>query len=250
MVPGATRGADDGTGRYWDVGIPSMWVYTPQGDPPAGGRVALIACCGGGYTHLTRLVGADGAVDAFLPRDAVVISLRYRTTPPSASVDDDALADVQRAVRIVRANAEQWGVHPHKIGVFGWSAGGNLALNLASHFDSGDPDHADPIERQSCRPDFVAMLSPWPSRPARTIEQYPIGPDAPPALIASAEDDRTAPASFARAIGAAYRQAGVAHDLWVVDSGGHGAFTINAPGEGGRWVERFWPWLREIGIRE
>jgi acetyl esterase/lipase len=249
VLPGATPGSDDGTGRYWNVGIPSLWVYSPESPPPEGGRIALIVCCGGGYSHLTRLVGADGAVEAFLPKGVVLVALRYRTTPPSESVETDALADGQRAIRLVRANAEKWGIHPHKIGVFGWSAGAHLTLNVASHFDEGNANAPDPIDRVSSRPDFVAMLSPWPSRPARPISDYPIGPDAPPAFIASAEDDTTAPVTFARSIATAYQKAGVEHQLFVTESGGHGAFTIGAPGEGGKWIERFWPWLERVAAQ-
>ena len=211
-------------------------------------RIAIIACPGGGYTHLTRLAGADGAVKTFLPRDVVIVALKYRTTPPSEHVDADALADGQRAVRLVRAHAQEWGIDPEKIGMLGWSAGANLALNVATHFDSGIAGSSDNIDRQSCRPDFVVLLSPWPNK--HPIGDFPVGEHAPPAFIGSAKDDKTAPSSFAQGIADAYKKAGAKAHLDIVESGGHGAFTINAPGEGGKWVGRFWPWLAEIGIRK
>lgn len=244
MVAGATPGADDGTGRYRNVGIPGLLVYLPATPPPANGRLALIVCPGGGYTHLTRLVGGDGSVDAFAPKGVAVIVLKYRTQPPSASVDADALADGRRAVEFVRNHAKEWGIDPHRIGMLGWSAGANLALNLASHFDGGDAAAADPVERESSRPDFVVLLSPWPSR--HTVADYPIAKDAPPAFIASAKDDKTAPVTFAEAVGASYTKAGAKASLWIVDTGGHGAFTIGAPGDGGKWIARFWAWLPGI----
>jgi endo-1,4-beta-xylanase len=246
MVAGATPGTDDGTGRYWRVGVPGLLLYLPEGPAPEGGRMALIACCGGGYTHLTRLVGADGAVAAFLPRNVAIISLKYRTSPPSADLASDALADGERAVRFVREHAREWGIAPDKIGMVGWSAGANLALNVASHFDAGVPDAADPVQRRSSRPDFVVLLSPWPA--GRTIADYPIRREAPAAFIGSAEDDKTAPADFARAIGKAYQDAGAASHLWIVPTGGHGAFTIDAPGEGGKWIARLMPWLESQGL--
>lgn len=244
-VAGATPGADDGTGRYRNVGIPGILLYQPDTPAPASGRPAVIACPGGGYTHLTRLVGADGAVAALLPEGMVVVSLKYRTTPPSTDVEVDALADGKRAVRLVRQHALEWGIDPHRIGMVGWSAGANLVLNVACHADAGLSISTDPVERQSSRPDFVIMLSPWPAK--RSSADYPISTSAPPAFIASAEDDKTAPAGFARAIGDAYRDAGVPVHLWVVPTGGHGAFTINAPGEGGAWIARFLPWLASLG---
>lgn len=242
-VAGATPGADDGTGRYRNVGIPGLLVYLPAQAAPTEGRMALIACPGGGYTHLTRLEGADGAVAAFNPLNVVVISLKYRTRPPSTQVDADALEDGKRAVRLVRAHARDWGIDPRCIGMVGWSAGANLVLNVASHFDAGRPEAKDPVDRLSSRPDFVVMLSPWPSQ--KTAADYPISKEAPPAFIASARDDKTAPTAFAQGVADNYKSSGARHQLWVVDSGGHGAFTIHAPGEGGKWIERFLPWVEK-----
>lgn len=248
MAPGAGPGADDGTGRFRNVGIPSLYVYLPPGAAVGQHRIAIIACPGGGYTHETRLLGADGAVKTFVPRGVVVISLKYRLQPPSTDVEADALADGKRAVRLVRAYAKDWGIDPHKVGVLGWSAGANLGLNLATHFDGGKAGAADPVDRLSSRPDFVALLSPWPHNHA--LNAYPIPKDAPPAFIGSALDDRTAPVTFAEGIADNYRKVGVPVDLMLVATGGHGAYTIDTPGPGGKWVDRFWPWLATIGIRK
>ena len=245
VVEGATPGADDGTGRWRNVGIPGVFVYLPDTPPPEGGRMAIIACPGGGYTHLTRLAGADGAVKAFLPRNVAIIALKSRVRPPSPDVESDARADGQRAVRLVRHHAAEWGINPRRVGMVGWSAGANLALNVASRHDAGAPDAVDPVEHQSSRPDFVILLSPWPNK--KDASAYPIPADAPPAFIASAEDDKTAPPDFARGIAANYALVAAPHQLWVVQAGGHGAFTIGAPGEGGAWIDRFLPWLDQLG---
>lgn len=247
MIEGSTPGADDGTGRWRNVAKPGVLVYQPDTPAPDGGRIAIIACPGGGYSHLTRLAGADGAVAAFLPKNVVIISLKYRTRPPSLSVEEDAANDGRRAIRLVRHHAQEWGINPRKIGMLGWSAGANLCLNVASRFDSGEATAVDPIDRLDSRPDFVIMLSPWPHD--KTPADYPISKDAPPAFIGSAEDDKTAPPAFARGIASSYQNAGANHHLWVVKIGGHGAFTINAPGEGGQWIDRLWPWLEEVRIR-
>ncbi|MES2921789.1 MAG: alpha/beta hydrolase [Verrucomicrobiota bacterium] len=244
MVAGATPGADDGTGRVRNVGIPGMLVYLPATPAPPQGRTALIVCPGGGYTHLTRLIGADGAVNAFIPKGFVVISLKYRTRPPSTTVDADALEDGKRAVQIIRSHAKEWGIDPRRIGMLGWSAGANLALNVASQFKPGDAAASDKVGRESSRPDFVVLLSPWPSK--RTIADYPIQANAPPAFIASAKDDKTAPVAFAEGIAESYQKAGAKASLWTPETGGHGAFTIDAPGEGGKWIDRFEPWLQEL----
>jgi hypothetical protein len=75
---------DDGT-RVWNVSVPAMLVYLPpQGDDHAAPRMAIVHCPAGGYTHLTRLAGADGFVDEFVPRGVAVIALKYRLRPASS----------------------------------------------------------------------------------------------------------------------------------------------------------------------
>ena len=241
--PGVER--DDGTGRIWNVSVPGMLVYLPE-QKGAEKHMVIVFCPGGSYTHLTRLVGADGFVETFLPRGVAVVSLKYRLKPASLSgdVERDARVDAMRAIRILRARAEEWHLDAHRIGLAGASAGGNATLNVASGFDRGDAGAADAVDRESGRPDFVCMLSPWPD--GKAVSAYPIGRDAPPAFIASARDDRTAPTTFAEGIAKAYEKAGVACRLWQVDTGGHGAFTIGGTGEGARWVEKFWPWAEGI----
>ena len=248
LVEGAKPERDDPTGRIWNVSVPSMLVYLPARDQQFGHRTAIIACPGGGYSHLTRLVGADGAVNTFLPHGIVVIALKYRLSPPSAHVEADALADAKRAVRLVRAHAAEWGIDPHRVGLLGWSAGANLGLNLATRFDNGDPKSADPVERESSRPDFVALLSPWPHK--HKAADYPVPKGAPPAFIGSALDDHTAPVNFARAVAANFEKAGATVHLSVVDHGGHGAYTIGAADDGGTWPARFLPWLEKLGLFE
>lgn len=247
-TPGQIEGAppewDDGTGRIRGTSEPGMLVYLP----PEGKRngVAIIACPGGGYEHLTKLVGADGMVETYVPQGVAIISLKYRLKPPSTDVAADALADGRRAVKLVRAHAREWGIDPHKVGMVGWSAGGNLLLNLISHPEAADDGKAaDPVESQSSRPDFAGLMSPWPN--ALPITAYPIPTDAPPAFIGNAEDDHTAPVAFARAIGEAYKTAGAKVEMDIVPTGGHGAFEIGS-GTAKDWPDKFTPWLKQVGI--
>jgi endo-1,4-beta-xylanase len=265
MVPGAGPGVpiNDET-RMTKVGIPGMWIHQPEGEKK--GRMAMIVCPGGAYARLANYKVGNGTVPAFLPKDVVVIVLKYRTVPPSRpvpgpkpegevkgrpkpplrNVEMDALDDAKRAVRLVRHHAEEWGIDPAKIGMIGWSAGANLTLNLASHYDLGDPAAADPVDRQSCRPDFVALLCPWPSK--STIENYPIAAKAPPAFVASARDDQSAPTTFAEAIAAQYKAAGVPVQLWQIEQGGHRAFSYGSVGEGMQWPKHLWDWMVEMKI--
>ncbi|MGN6368561.1 MAG: alpha/beta hydrolase [Phycisphaerae bacterium] len=238
--PGAER--DDGE-RVWNVSVPGMLVYLPE-QKGSEKHMAIVFCPGGGYTHLTRLEGADGFARTFLPKGVAVVSLKYRLKPASTDVERDARDDAMQAIRIVRAHAEEWHIDPQRIGLAGASAGANATLKVASESDRGNAAASDPVDRESGRPDFVCMLSPWPDKHA--LSDYPIGKGAPPAFIASARDDRTAPTTFAEGIAAAYEKAGVPHRFWQIDTGGHGAFTIGGTGEGAHWVEQFWPWVQGV----
>jgi dienelactone hydrolase len=224
------------------TGIPSMIVHKPDG----GGknRPAVILCPGGGYRVLAATETGNGTLAPFLNDGFVVIVLKYRTVPNTKEAAEHALLDVKRAVRLTRHHSKEWGIDPSKIGVIGWSAGANLALNLSSHFDTGDSSAADPIETQSSRPDFVAMLCPWPA--ARTIADYPLPANPPPAFIASAKDDTTAPTRFAEEIGAAWTAGSAPSRLWIIEAGGHRAFSYDSKGEGSQWRKHFMEWFRAL----
>jgi endo-1,4-beta-xylanase len=235
--------------RVWEVNVPGALVYLPSKEKlAASGGTCIIECMGGAYTHLTRLVGADNTVAPFTARGIAVVSLKYRVRTPATDVEPDAVLDGRRAIRLARAHAAKWGINPDKIGMLGWSAGGNLILSLATHLDNGgagDPAARDPVERESCRPNFVVMLSPWPN--AKKIDAYQAAKDAPPAFIGSARDDRTAPFAFAQDIQATWQKAGVPVELMAVDTGGHGAFELGT-GTAGDWTQKVFPWLEKGGF--
>lgn len=245
QLPGASRGVEstnDGISRVRNVGIPTLILHRPLSLQKK--NKAVILCPGGGYRVLASVSTGNGVLEPFLKDGYAVLVLKYRTVPNPKEAEAAALKDAKRAVRLVREHAGEWGIDPHAIGMVGWSAGANLTLNLASHADNGNPQASDPIERQSCRPDFVAMLCPWPA--GNTLDQYPISAVSPPAFIASARDDKVAPTRFAAGIAERYRKAGVECDLWIIDKGGHRAFSFDSKGEGSHWRARFVDWLGSI----
>jgi acetyl esterase/lipase len=189
----------------------------------------------------------ENVVGLLHDKGIAVFGLKYRTRYGANDVVADALADGKRAVRIVRRRAAEWSVDPNRIGVQGYSAGANLALNLAGRFDGGNSDAVDPIDRISCRPDFCVMMCLWPNR--RTIADFPLRKDSPPTFFAHAEDDRTAPISFARKVDEKLRSLGVPREMFVVESGGHGAFHCGmVDGPGAAWPEALLPWLAKIDM--
>ncbi len=230
-------------GSASQVSHPEISVYLRERKAPLS--PALVVCAGGSYLRVGRYTTGMGIVDYFRPRGFAVIVLKYRTTPPSRDFSD-ALEDAQRAMRLVRHHARAWGIDPTRIGMVGSSAGAHLILSTIAHADRGRPDAADPIERQSCAPDFVGLLCPWPA--GQSMEALSPAAGAPPAFVCSALDDTVAPTAFARDIVSSYRKVGSSAELWTVAQGGHRAFTIGGRGEGARWVEHFQTWLRLQGF--
>jgi acetyl esterase/lipase len=135
---------------------PSLTVYLPPKEKATGS--AVVVCPGGGYGFLA--VDHEGQQPAeWLTRHGVAaFVLRYRIAPRYRH--PAPLQDAQRAIRLVRARAKDWGIDPKRVGIWGFSAGGHLASTAATHFDDGKKDATDPIDRQSCRPDFAILCYP------------------------------------------------------------------------------------------
>src|SRR2546423_9569580 len=144
-----------------NVHNPSIAVYLPPAEKAVG--TAVIIAPGGGHRQL--VIGSEGTDIAKWLNDlgvaAFVLKYRLAFTPNyQYTVEGEALADTQRAIRIVPARASEWGVKPDRIGLLGFSAGGALAALADIRFDSGKSESSDPIEQTSCRPDFVGLVYP------------------------------------------------------------------------------------------
>jgi acetyl esterase/lipase len=140
-----TPGMPDRVQKVVNVHNPSIELHLAPAGKANG--VGIILAAGGGNTSLN--VGTEGT-DIATWLNSLGIStfiLRYRLRPYNSAVD--ALADTQRSFRIIRANAKEWGVDPGKIGIMGFSAGGEQAARVSLNFDAGNPDAADPIEKQA-----------------------------------------------------------------------------------------------------
>jgi len=242
---GGGKGESFENERYRNVSSPQLFVYLPAKEKARG--TALIIASGGGYAHLAMCMHVENVVKLLNDRGIAVFGLKYRTRYANNNVAEDALADGKRAVRIVRSRAASWAIDPRRIGVQGYSAGGHLALNLACRFDEGDPGASDPIERSSSRPDFVVLMCPWPYK--QSLDDFPLGKRSPPAFIASAKDDKTAPFAFAAAIDRRLQGLGVREMLFSPETGGHGAFHVGmVEGLGARWPEALLKWLEAIDM--
>ena len=229
-------------GSVTNVHFPTITVYLPAPDKATG--CAVIVCPGGGHRNLVMqkegytIAGwlADHGLAAFvlknrLARDAA----NPAGTPQPYTVERDALADAQRAIRLVRARAAEWGVDPGKIGILGFSAGGELAALAAMRSAAGEANAADPIDRSAARPDFQVLVYPG---QAQKIEP---AKGAPPAFLTCGSDDRPEISEVLPKAYVLFRQAGVPVELHIYAGVGHG-FGLR-PGPASGWADRFREWL-------
>lgn len=226
---------------------PTLTLYLPAKERATG--AAIIVAPGGGHRYLAwdfegQEVGtwlANNGIAAFI--------LKYRLARDEGgnspyTVEEHALKDAQRAIRLVRERAKEWGVNPQRIGFMGFSAGGQLAGMVATQFGAPNSNLNDPIERVSDRPDFVvlgyAAFNPPPQLPK----------NLPPAFIVGAADDaittRSSPAIFS-----AFVAAGGKAEIHIFSHGGHGFGMRDRQGSGGpvvQWNQRLKDWLSDLGM--
>lgn len=281
QTPGRGRGAgpltsvDPITIPLWDgavpdalgtepADIPTLTYYAPRGNS----RTAVVLAPGGGYGNLALNHEGRQVANWFNAQGIGTFVLRYRLGPRYRH--PVPLNDAQRAIRLVRARAAEFGLQPDRIGIMGFSAGGHLASTAATRFDAGQATAPDPIDRVSSRPDFVILGYPVIASAAPYAHQGSfrnlLGEDAPAALRDSLSNDTQVtadtPPTFLFHTNAdtavppensilfymALRKAGVPAELHIFEPGPHGVgLSLNDP------VLNAWPpllstWLRARGL--
>ena len=243
----ARRREAEVVGPWWVANVhdPSLTPFIPKHGSRNG--TAIIIMPGGGHERL--IYGPEGVAPArFLAhRGFTAFVLKYRLAREAGSkysIEKHARADALRAVRWVRHHARSYGIDSERIGVMGWSAGGELAALISYGAAASDPDASDPIDRHDARPNFQILIYPG-SRgmPAELPE------DAPPAFLLAASDDTKAAETVTR-LHALYRARGVPAELHLFVKGGHG-FNMGqrSPYRAiQRWPERLEDWLIASGL--
>ena len=178
---------DSGPGRcnVTNVHNPSITAFLPEKDVATG--TSVIIAPGGGHRMLCLGHEGDSLAEWFSTQGIAAFVLRYRLARETGSVytvDEHAMTDIRRAIRMVRQRPSGWDLHPDRIGVLGFSAGGELAALSAIKFDSGDHNATDVIEKVSCRPDFQALIYPGSS------SRFTVQTGMPPAFITLGAKDR------------------------------------------------------------
>jgi acetyl esterase/lipase len=223
------------------VSEPYLVVYRPV--RPNG--VGLLVTPGGGYKRVVLDKEGSAMAPAFVERGGVTLFvLRYRLPGEGRADREAALADAQRALRLIRSRAAQWQLDPHRIGVMGFSAGGHLAARLGTGFDQPVYPATDAVDRVSARPDFELLIYPvidmagpdthggsrdrllGPQPDAQQLShysmQYQVRPDTPPTFLVHAQDDPAVPVGNALQFYRALLRAGVPAEMHLFPHGGHG----------------------------
>ena len=246
--------------------IPTVTVFLATSDKATG--AAMVICPGGGYGGLADHEGSQYAL--WLNNQGIAgFVLKYRLG--SQGYRHPAMMnDAARAIRIVRARADEWKLDTQRVGIMGSSAGGHLASTLLTHWDLGDTNSADVIERQSSRPDAVilcypviTMTDPFTHKGSRAnllgtnpppdlvkelSAELQVNKSSPPCFIWSTEEDKAVPVENCLQLAAALRHSGVRFDLHIYERGGHGIGLGNKTFD----TEKFHPWTRdcEFWLRE
>jgi endo-1,4-beta-xylanase len=231
--------ASHGYLKITSVHSPSLTAFLPPAEKATG--AAVIIAPGGGHQFLN--FDQEGTyVATYLNSIGVagfVLKYRLAREPDSTyKIEEHALADMQRAIRVVRSRAAEWRVNPARVGIVGFSAGGEIAALAATRFN--------PADTESARPDFVALIY-----PGIRADTYTIPANMPPSFLLCADNDR-GPSNALATLYPKLKAAGVQTEVHVYATGGHG-FGINpntrntSPAATSWWL-RFGEWMGQIGV--
>lgn len=229
---------------------------------------AIIIAPGGGYSTLAMDHEGRQVASLFNSMSITAFVLKYRLGPKYHHPVE--LGDAQRAIRTVRARAQEFGVNPERIGMMGFSAGGHLASTAATHFDSGKPDAADPIDRAGSRPDFLILgypvissdpaiahsgsfrnllgENPDPALLQDLSNDLRVTADTPPTFLFHTNADTGVPAENSVRFYLALRKAKVPAELHIFQNGPHGVGLAMDDPALSLWPTLLTNWLRVRGL--
>ncbi len=278
FAPLASDAFEPKTLRLWDGAapgalgteekdVPTAMVYLPDGQTSPTGAIVIFP--GGGYGGLA--MDHEGHQIAQWANDmglaGIIVSYRHRGRGYGHPAP---MLDAQRAIRLTRARAADWNIDPHKVGVLGFSAGGHLTTTVLTHFDAGQADSADPIEQQSCRPDFGvvcyavialgesythigSMKNLLGDNPALELvrslsNEKQVTPQTPPCFVWHTSEDKVVPAENSLAFFSALTNSEVLSELHVFPLGRHGiGLAADFPGAD-QWPTLCQHWLQRLQV--
>lgn len=245
---------------------PSLTIYLPPSGKASG--TSVVVCPGGGYGHLA--VDHEGVqIAEWLNAHGIAaFVLRYRIAPRYHH--PAPLLDAQRAIRIVRSRAAEFQVSPDRIGIWGFSAGGHLASTTETHFDNGNGNSPDPIERVRSRPDFAVLAypvisftteyvhkgslrnllgeNPDPKLVQSLSNETQVTSETPPTFLFHTNEDTGVPPENSVLFYMALRRHGVPAEMHIYEPGKHGVgLALNHPTLSS-WSDLLERWFRTRGL--
>jgi acetyl esterase/lipase len=245
--------------------IPAVMAYVPHKSVATG--AAVVICPGGGYGALA--MDHEGyQIARWLNQNGVAgIIVRYRLGPKYHHPTQ--LHDAQRALRYTRAHAKAWGIDPDRVGILGFSAGGHLASTAGTHFDRGQPNAKDPINKLSSRPDFMVLMypvitltrpfahggsrtnllgeNPDPQLVESLCNDKHVTKDTPPTFLVHTSADTVVPPENSVLFYLALTKHKVPAELHIYEKGQHGLGLGPAGLPYSSWPDRCIAWMRTHG---
>jgi acetyl esterase/lipase len=261
LWPGGAPGAQGSE----DIDKPTLTPYVmPAG---RGTGAAVIVCPGGGYGALSMDKEGDQIARFLNSIGVTAFVLKYRLGPKYHHPIE--LGDAQRAIRTVRYKAAEYRLLPDRIGIMGFSAGGHLASTAGTHFDGGEPNAGDPIDRVSSRPDFLILCypvisftnyvhqgsrrnllgdNPDPKLVENLSNELQVTPQTPPTFLFHTNGDTGVPPENSMLFYMALRKAGVPAEIHIYERGPHGVGLAQTDYPLLTWPGRLADWLRVRGL--
>jgi len=245
-----------------DADIPTITVYLPRFT--AAGMSAVIICPGGSYARLAMNHEGRQVANYLNSLGVMAFVLKYRLGPTYHHPVE--LGDVQRAIRTLRSHAAEWHIAADRIGIFGFSAGGHLAMSASTLFDAGQAGASDAVDRVSSRPDFavlgypvISLVEPWthqgskqnllganadPQLAKRLSGEQAVTRETPPTFIFQTNADEAVPAENATYYFLALRKANIPVELHVFENGPHGVGLALDDAALSEWSRLLTNWFR------
>jgi acetyl esterase/lipase len=244
---------------------PGIDVYLPSKQSATG--QAIVICPGGGYGILAYDWEGTDIAKWLNSKGIAAIVLKYRLPNSKSNIVPQLspLLDAQRALRTVRANAQKWNIKSNQIGIMGFSAGGHLASTAGTHFDNGNTNAADSVDRLTSRPDFMILMYPVismskthmhqgsrnnliGSNPDSALAKYysndlQVTKETPPTFIVHSTDDAGVPVENSLSFYQALKTNKIPAEMHIYPYGGHGFGLAVGKGYLHTWTERCIDWL-------
>lgn len=259
-------------GRIQNIQDPTITIYLPEQDKATG--AAIVICPGGGYRLLAMQHEGHDIARWFneFGVAGIVVKNRLPTSDNITDKSEVAMTDAQRAVRITRHHAAEWGIDTNKIGIMGFSAGGHLASTVGTHYDAGITNSKDPIQKESCRPDFMILMypvitmtedfmhrgsrnnligeNPSEEQAIRFSNEKQVTADTPPTFLVHSSDDKGVPVANSISFYEALIAHNVPAEMHIFHSGGHGYGLGRKDGTShNHWPKNCEAWLNDMVIK-